>query len=49
MKSEPDQPMAIPFYQQGVELDLVVPLPSGKAADALGKNAHITFKTSNWS
>lgn len=49
VKRDPDQPMEIPFHQKGVELDLAVPLPHGKAAEVMGERAHITFRTSNWS
>ncbi len=50
VKRDPDTIMDIPDDQAGgEELDLVVRMPAGKAAEVLGPNAHITFKTFSWS
>ena len=50
VKRDPDTIMDIPDDQAGgEELDLVVPLPAGKAAEVLGPKAHVTFKTFSWS
>jgi hypothetical protein len=49
VRQEPDQPMKIPPNQSGPELDLIVPMPAGKALEILGAKAEITFQTFKWS
>jgi hypothetical protein len=45
---EPALEMSIPDGQTGAELDLLVPLPDGKAREVLGGKAHIIFQTFDW-
>ena len=46
--SEPALEMSIPDGQTGAELDLLVPVPDGKAREVLGSKAHILFQTFDW-
>jgi hypothetical protein len=50
VKRDPDTIMDVPEDQPvSDEVDLVVPVPAGKALEVLGPKAHITFKTFSWS